>query len=577
MRWLLLVLLLTGICQAKPERRLVHLRKTPLGYLAEVTPRYDYTTYLSRGYRVSGVEDAVLSAVSSAEGLPVRLYGEFAGDRVQVQRVAVGMPPPVLPVPAGAEVWRGRVRAVPVGPEKVRLDTGPGETVEATLAFENPGEREQWQAYAARPEFALLGTFVGGGSPREGDPSSPKAGGRLVDLTFAPWEPARQNGTYRVLLQLSEAFLNRVAQEYLVGHTSLFGWKDKNGVTGFQVRELGGTMLDCPQGELRLYGRLDGRVLGMSLVEGEWEARARPLIVGTRLTTPLAANSIQLRVTRPFFMSVPGLWTEGLRVMLGMALKDGLTLDLYRKELGLILEDGQQERFGLWTVPTGDRRTNLLVAAAPVDAGKPALGGPPETGTTDLLVSRLARGSHYAVSLAPAAVNAALARMIPPMLPLRRAIPPELQVNSQVFLFKLKLKEAEIPELDLGFANGRFVVRSALVVVHWALGPLSGVEPAARLAGTAAVTGEGSPLKLRVDPEITSLEVLSPHIKEQSPEEQAALREQLVRAVRGTTLDLPLPVTLAVPELSPKTALELVGVGSVGEDLVLQGRVTSGP
>ncbi len=555
MRLLLLLLCLTSVCWAKPERRLVFLRKTPLGYLAEVTPRFDYTTYLSRGYKVSGVDNSVLSAVSSAEGLPVRLYGEFSGDRVQVQKVAVGMPPPVLPVPSGVEVWRGRVRATPLGGDRVRLATGG----EATLAFENPGEREAWAGVSG--DCIILGSFIGG---------------KLVDLTFSPYAPPTQRGPYRVLLQLSEGFLNRVAEEYLAGHKSLFGWADKNGVTGFQVREMGGTMLDCPPGELRLYGRLDGRVLGMSLVEGEWEARARPAFKGTQLTTPLAADSIQVRVTRPFFMAVPGLWTEGLRVMLGLALKDGLVLpvpELYRKELALILEEGEVERFGLWTAPTGDRRTNMLVAAAPVTAGSAQMGGPPVEEGPDMLVSRLARGSHYCVALAPAAVNVALARMIPAALPLRRPIPPELQVNSQVFLFKLKLKEAEIPELDLGFADGRFVVRNALVVVHWALGPLSGVEPAARLAGTARVTGEGSPLKLRVDPEITSLQVLSKQIAEQSPEEQAALKEQLVRAVRGTTLDLPLPVTVAVPALSPKAVLELVGVGSEGGDLVLQGRL----
>ena len=123
------------------QRRLVHLRKDSLGdCYAEVDPEFDYALALPRTYRIAGVDPAVLSALSSSEGLPARVLANLKGDLLTVAKNSLLGPPSLLAVEAGRDSWHGRLPARKVSdtPLKIEVELGGGKKLESEIG---PDER----------------------------------------------------------------------------------------------------------------------------------------------------------------------------------------------------------------------------------------------------------------------------------------------------------------------------------------------------------------------------------------------------------------------------------------------------
>jgi len=222
------------------------------------------------------------------------------------------------------------------------------------------------------------------------------------------------------------------------------------------------------------------------------------------------------------------------------------------------------------TLPTGDRRTSLVVVAGPTTPGVRDSG-------PDLFRDRLREPGGFAVALSAEAMSDVLKREAPSLLPLRQALPPQARVRQSVLFMQLEIDAVDITELQLDYRadQGRGVlgIQDLVANVHWRLGPFSGWEPGARLGGVAALESRpGPPLSLVFRPELEKIEFLSKHLRSRSPEEQEHLRRQVAEGLRAVPLDLLLPSRMPVAALGPGAVLELLDFQPWAEELVLQGR-----
>lgn len=531
-------LLLGGTVAAQEplERRLVRFRATPVGVYAEADPSWDYTTYLPRRFQIFGVDPTVLLATATSGGLPVRLLGRYQGDRVEVAAPALRLEPPVLPLALSARnPWRGVVELRNGGRE---LSVLPG-AWQACQAAENPADG-RYRVTAWSDGKTL----------------------QVADLTFlgpAP-PPSQLDGPLTAIV--SEGFIERSISLYRSAHRQQFAWKDPSGTAGFELERLGLTTVNGP---LRCFATLNGQ-LGMfgKVVEGEWEAPLSVSIDQGWVRLQLQAHGQQARLVRPFFAELPGDWSDALVGVVQSIFSNQLAAvpipGAYVRQLldtGLITA---QEMDHLQVLPcgTGDRRSGCLLLQ---ESGRP--GGPPV---------ELARvGSQgFALGISAPALNRCLATWFPAQLPIKADLPADRVPAPQVLIFKLRLRQMEVQRARVSYQNGQFVFEDAEVAVHWSLGPLSGVEPGARLSGTATpVTLPNKKVGFHVT--VSRLEFLSPQILQQSAPEQERLRQQIVDGLQQMPVPLPVQPEL-ITEVNPRTPLQLVQVHCEPDRLWLEGR-----
>jgi len=112
--------------------------------------------------------------------------------------------------------------------------------------------------------------------------------------------------------------------------------------------------------------------------------------------------------------------------------------------------------------------------------------------------------------------------------------------------------------------------------VHWSYALFSGIEPAARLRGTAEVKAEGTPAKPKIHLNIEEVEFLSTRISERSASEQQKLKDRLIQALRDNPLEAAeVPNELEIKQLSPRARLQITSIEGRRQpsELVLQGRL----
>ena len=176
------------------------------------------------------------------------------------------------------------------------------------------------------------------------------------------------------------------------------------------------------------------------------------------------------------------------------------------------------------------------------------------------------------------AINRAFKTQIPRMLPLKQELPPSMRKGPSVLFLTLELQSVEITQLELAYTSlgdqGVFSILNCVTAVNWKLGPISGVEPGAQAKGLARIHAEGRPLTLSANTEIQSLEFLSPHIRQQSLEEQQRLRQQIVGGLKNLKLQLPLSPRLPLPMLGPNVNMELTGVECLPREFILRGQLS---
>ena len=140
--------------------------------------------------------------------------------------------------------------------------------------------------------------------------------------------------------------------------------------------------------------------------------------------------------------------------------------------------------------------------------------------------------------------------------------------SPQVLIFKIKLKQLEIQQLNLRYQTGAFRFDPCVVAVAWEMGPLSGLEPGARVVGSAVPTLANGQLQLRM--KIEQLDFPSPQILDKPPEEQQRLRTQVLAALEKAPLPLPLPTRLPT-EIHPQAQLQITRVEAQPDALWLAG------
>ncbi|MBS2036283.1 hypothetical protein JST97_14930, partial [bacterium] len=228
------------------SRMLVFLTKTSLGdSFAEVYPQSNYAEYMPRRYRVDGADPAVLSNLSNAEGLPVRVLGTVTDDLLSLSKNSFSGPPSLLAVDGNYKCWRGRVPAkvISQNPPTVTLNLGRGQSVNATLDLQTEPERKGFAAHSNGAEFLLGGTAL---TAADGKVT-------LCDMDFGDWRPPSQSMATSATIQLSEDFLDHAANSFLAGHADSFSGGDSK--VRFAVSDIGTTLLGCQPGQVRLFGR----------------------------------------------------------------------------------------------------------------------------------------------------------------------------------------------------------------------------------------------------------------------------------------------------------------------------------
>lgn len=544
-----LTLLLAVLPAAAEERRLVVIHRGLLNAEAEIAPSFDYTVPRTRRWSIEG-DPAVIALLT--DGARVRLRGDFGRDVVRVT-TRLGQEPAALPV-TGQTLWRGRLQAtvISASPPTVQLEKGP----RAELVLATSDEQAAWSRWSSSGAFTLEGNFVDG---------------RLYDPVFSePFRPVATAGPARVVCQLSEVFLDRCLEAFLAVHRKELSYQDPYQATRFEVSRLGATLLDCGPGQLRFFGQLRGQLFFQGKpvgdCQGEWEVVVAPRFEQGALKVAVVPNTLGLRLTQPLHLPVPPDWAGALQGLVVSQLGSGVSLPVPGAYAGDLERSGvlsAGDRLGVWTAATGDRRTGFLSVAGPVTEGAP---GP------NLLENRLG-GQEFVVALSAEAINLALQRNLPGMLPMRRPIPKSMGLSQDVLIFKLQVTEAVVTALSMSYQNGLFRISDMVLNVHWKLaGIFQGDEPGARLTGTAAlVSGQGGHLRIR--PAIETLEFLSPHILERSPQEQEAIKARALAAVSTLELDFLLPNSLPVAELARK--LELVDVQALPDELRFLGRLSN--
>lgn len=530
------------------ERRLVVIHKGLLSSEAEVRPEFDYTVPRARRWTLEG-DPAVIGLLG--DGVKVRLRGDFSGTRVSLGN-RIGTEPTALPVTGGV-LWHGRLQATVVSqsPPVVQLESG----IRAPLSLSTPQEQAEWARWSAAGRFTLEGNFIDG---------------TLYDPQFSePFAPAVSAGPFRVLCQMSEGFLDRCLQAYLAAHKSQLSYTDQSHTTRFEVSRMGATLLDCAPGQLRFFGQLRGQLffqgqeVGNCL--GEFELVVQPRFEQGSLKVQVVPNSLHLRMTEPLSLPVPADWAGALQALITSQLGSGVSLPVpgaYARDLEKSGVMSASDRFGVWTAPTGDRRTGFLTVAGPVVENAP---GP------NLMENRLG-GQEFVVALSDEAINRALEKNIPGLLPIRRPIPKNLRLKQDILIFKLEVTEVVVTDLKMRYENGLFHILDSVINVHWKLaGIFQGDEPGARISGTAALlSGQGGHIKLK--PTLESLTFLSKHITDRSPAEQEAIKAKALAGLSTLELDFLLPSSLPVPDLARK--LELVDVLALPTEIRLLGRLS---
>lgn len=533
------------------QRRLVHLRKDSLGdCYAEVDPEFDYALALPRTYRIAGVDPDVLSALSSSEGLPARVLAHLKGDLLTVAKNSLLGPPSLLAVEAGRDSWHGRLpaRKISDSPLALEVEMGRGKKLVTEVG---PDERGALPSLPGSEVWAEGNWVVNAGN------------GTLVDARFQPLQWPQEPSPAACLIQLSDEFLHRAAREYIVGHPDqLSGGKQVK----VRVSDLGATLLDCAPGQVRVFGRMNLSHTGLEVAEVQFEMLVQPEFQKDRLRVRPLPGSLQIRTSFPLYAALPTSWLARAENILGQEYAQGVSLELpaeMRQKVvdSGILEQAQLEQLKLYTWPSGDRRTGLLTLATPSNA----------TVAAEVLRPRLNDPGEYNLVLSEAAINTALLKKIPPMLPIRRPIPEHLRNQDGV-----KLNEVEIPELELAFKDGLFEIRNCVVHVHWSYALFSGIEPAARLRGKAEVKAEGTPAKPKVHLNIEEVEFLSSRITGRSQSEQQKLKDRLIQALRDNPLEVAeVPSELEIKQLSPRARLQITSIEARSQpsELVLQGRL----
>ncbi|MBX3167267.1 MAG: hypothetical protein KF760_07635 [Candidatus Eremiobacteraeota bacterium] len=541
------------------SRMLVFLKKTSLGdSYAEVYPESNYSEYFAHRYRLDGADPAVVSNLSNADGLPVRVLGTVKDDLLSLSRNSLAGPPSLLAISGDATAWRGQMpaRVAAASPPTVTLNLGRGQAVNATLDLQTEAERQGFARHSNGGDFMLTGTALTG------------SGGNitLCDMEFGDWRPASSQVAAAAVLQTSEDFLEHAANSFLNGHSDMFSGGD--GKVRFFVSDIGTTLIGCQPGQVRLYGRLAVTHTGLDVLGANAEVVCTASMAKGRLQLTPVPGSLQVRVDYPLYGAMPASWTSNLERIAGSEYSGGVSLPVTDAFSQQILQSGvvvqsQLDGLQLATQPTGDRRTALVSLAIPAAAGAAA---PP----IDILRNRVAAPGEFTLAVSEDTINSTIKQKLPPMLPILRPVPEEYRKQGGA-----SLDQVEIPQLDLSFRQGQFVISNCVLNVHWSFGPFSGVEPGVRFQGTASVSGSGNPAKIGLHLHIDQLEFLSTRITGLPPNEQQELKDKLIKGMQEFTLELPPPPDIMVKLLSPQTRLVLTGASGSPDpsELLLHGRL----
>lgn len=526
----LLWLLLVGLAWAQsPERKLVFLRSQGMTSWAESDPRFDYSCYLPRRYTLEGLEESLIKATASSGGLPTRLLGVFQGEKVQVARPDLRLEPPLLPLSLTVrEPWRGVVAVRQGGRE---MATAPG----------------QWQsciAPALSDGLYQVTAWSEAGKVHLQDP---------VLLGPVP-PPSLLQGPLRGVV--TEGFLEHSLQLYRQAHPQLFRFAEPGGRAGFELSHLGLTTIP---GHLRAYASVNGQIQGLGkLVEGEWEAPLQLELKGGYARLQLSSQGQSMRLIKPLFAEMPQSWADGLSAMAQQIFSTPLSVPVPGAYLQPLLASGlmtQAELDALRIQPAGwgDRRSGCLLLS------NSAATTPPEQ-------LGLALPDGFVLGLDGQALNRGIAQSL--KLPMRVDLPADRVPSPQVLIFKVKLKQLEVQQLNLRYQNGAFRFNPCVVAVAWEAGPLSGLEPGARVVGSATPVLENGQLRLRMN--IEKLDVLSPQVLKQTPAEQQRLRAQIVDGLQKAPLPLPFPTRLST-EVHPQAQLQITRLEARPDALWLAG------
>ncbi|MCW5866247.1 MAG: hypothetical protein KIS61_03190, partial [Candidatus Eremiobacteraeota bacterium] len=164
------------------------------------------------------------------------------------------------------------------------------------------------------------------------------------------------------------------------------------------------------------------------------------------------------------------------------------------------------------------------------------------------------------------ALNRGIAQSL--RLPMRVDLPADRVPSPQVLIFKVQLKQLELQQLNLRYQEGAFHFDPCVLAVAWQMGPLSGLEPGARVVGSALPALQNGQLQLRM--KIDQLDILSPQILQQSPQEQQRLRRQILDGLQKTPLPLPFPTRLNT-EVHPQAQLQITRLDPQADALWLAG------
>ncbi|MBT9588437.1 hypothetical protein IV102_34175 [bacterium] len=535
------LLALTALAGAQPQRKLVFLRSQGLSSWAESDPSFDFTCYLPRRYTLRGLESQLIQATASSGGLPARLLGTYAGDQVQVAPPSLRLEPPLLPLSLTVQKpWRGVVALSQGG---TRLALVP----------------EQWT-----PCFPPAGAQVADGLYQL-TAWSEQNQLQLQDLVRLGEVPAPAHLQGPLQAVVSEGFVQRTLDLYRTSHPSLFRWQEPGGRAGFELSTLG---LTTVAGSLRSYASLSGQWGGVGkLVEGEWEAPLQVSLSKGYARLKLDPQGQSVRLVRPFFAEVPQSWADAVNRLTQRFFSAQLALPVPGAYLQPLLQSGlvtEGELDQLQFAPSswGDRRSSCLILTA---AGG-TVGPPLQLGWTG--------SDGFALGLSAAALNRSLAQTIPARLPMRIDLPRDRVAAPRVLIFKLDLKQLEVQQLNLTYLRGAFRFDPMVVAVAWQLGPLSGLEPGARVSGWAVPQLENGKMSLKIS--LEQFEFLSPHILEQSSQDQERLRSEMVDGLQRVPVPLPVPLTL-LTQVHPTARLQMTQLHPRDEALWLVGHWADGP
>jgi hypothetical protein len=534
-------LLGTAGAQPAPERRLVNLRSVGPMAFAEADPAFDYTVYLPRRYNLFGLDPALIRATASSAGLPSRLLGLYSGDRVEVPRATLRTEPPLLPLSLNAQSpWRGVVLLRQRGNE---MAVTPGQWQRSVLEAGTTAPRDglyRVTAWTTRADAAP----------------------RLTDLTFVGPGPLPGRLDGPLVAVISEGFLERSFALFRAAHPQQFAWSEPSNTASFELENLGLTTLG---GSVRVFATLSGHLAGLGkLVQGEWEAPLQVTFEGGWARLSLLPQGQQARLVRPFFAEVPGQWSDAIASLINRFFASQWAVPVPGAYLQQLLATNlvtaeELARLQLQPSSWGDRRSGSLLLQ---QQGSTA-GGPP------LEVGRIPRAG-FALGVSAAALNRCLSTWLPAQLPLKADLPADRVPSPQVLIFKLRLRQLEVQKARVFYQEGRFHFEDAELAVHWSLGPVSGVEPGARVSGYAVPALSGKPARMAVQMTLTKMEFLSPQILKSTPAEQARLRQQILDGLQ--TMPLPLPVTPELKtEVHPGVPLELTSLRCEPERVWLEG------